>query len=115
MSDINKELFEKIIKSQKTLVNYYPYPSSGHGDVIAETCDYRSNFDIGVKSIIDLMVQLGAEAADKSADNKTAVEVKVEGLDYNVFFCRKDGRYCVTTKVNAMDGQKPLKIKLRVD
>jgi hypothetical protein len=85
---------------------------AGCGEVIAETYNYNGQeYNETLKNIVNLMVQLGAVAAGRSNDNKIAVEVKVDGLNYPVYFCKKDNRFCITKEINPMDRQEPIKIR----
>jgi len=107
----NEEVLDLIIKNSKSLKAFYTYPTAGCGDVIAETSIHNGKeFDHNLKNLINLTVQLGAAAAGCGNDNKIAVKVIVDQLDYPVYFCKKDGRYCITKDVNAMDKQEPIKI-----
>lgn len=112
MSSIkNEELFNTILENDKSIDEYYPYPTSSMGEVIAETDNHNGRkLDPAVKSLVSLMVRLGASLINSSPDNKTAVKVTVRGLDYPVFFCMKDNRYTISKGVNPMDNQAPIRI-----
>lgn len=113
----NKEIYEHILKAEKgiQLVEFYQYPTAGVGEVIAETYNYNGQeYDFAMKTFISLVVGLGAAAAKQTIDNKIAVKALIGGLDFPVFFCQKDGRFCITKEVIPMDKQKPVKIHWQI-
>lgn len=98
------ELLELILKNYKRLVTYYPYRTGGYGleNVIASTDNHNSEYaDQYLKNFVNLMVQLGASAAGYRNDNKTAVEVQVDGLDYPIYFYKYDGKYTITKRIDS--------------
>lgn len=112
----NEKVLDIILKNYKTITAFYHYPTAGCGEVIAETYDYNGQtYNETLRNIINLTVHLGAVAAGRSNDNKIAVEVKVDGLDYPVYFCKKDARYCITKEINPMDKQEPIKIRYSLE
>jgi hypothetical protein len=105
----NEEILQKILSGNKKLTAYYTYPTRGAGEQIFETNNWnRGSYDEPLKNVINLGVQLGAAVASCRVDNKTAVRVEVEGLDFPVYFRRFDGMYCISTDVSRRSGQEIL-------
>ncbi len=111
MTEENKILYNKILKNSKTLVAYYPYPTASMGSPIAETDNHNSDFNNQeLRNIVDLMVNLGSCVAGLRPTNKIAIEVRVEGLDFPVFFCSKDNRFTICKEIKQKDNIEPIKI-----
>lgn len=94
------DLLNKIYKNPKRLVGYYPYPTGGF-EFIAETDDSgHKEYDYQLKNFVHLMVLVGALAAERYLDNKTAVAFEVDGIDYLLYAVQYDGRYSICKRVN---------------
>lgn len=107
----NETILAALKSNHKTLVRYFPYPTGGMGKQIASTNNWNGNeYDQELKNLVNLLVLLGASAAGKSADNKTAVEVRVEGVGPSVFCYRYDGAYHVSLGVWHKDGHEGYEI-----
>lgn len=106
----NEEIIQKIKSNHKTLVAYYPYRTGGHGteNEIAETDNFNGkSYDEDLKNLVNLMVQLGA-AAGYRPDNKTAVELEVDGIDFPVYCYMYDGSYHITKKIDSEPGAQKI-------
>lgn len=106
----NEEILQTILSNYKTIVAYCAYPTySNSGNVIAETNDYNGRtHDELLRNFITLFVQLGASVAGYKLQNKSAVKVKVDGLDYFVYFRRFDKSYSITTAVKPEAPEIPI-------
>jgi len=95
------DLLAKIYKNAKTLIKYYPYPTHGfNSGLIAETSGFNEDTDYQLKNFVCLMVALGATLAGYHVDNKTAVALDIEGIDYLIYACQYDGTYSLCKEVN---------------
>lgn len=112
---MNNEELLKLIKSNfKVIVNYFPYPTYGSGDDIAETDNHNGKeYDQDLKNLVNLTVQLGAAAADYRNDNKTGVELEVDGIDFPIFMYKFDGKYTITKGLRPKS--TPVKIRWRIE
>lgn len=106
----NTEILQKILSGNKKLVAYYPYPARGFYETIAETDNWNGNqYDEPLKNFINLCVLLGANAAGRRRiDNKTAVKMEVEGLDFPVYLRRYDGCYGIYKEAKIRDTREIL-------
>lgn len=101
----NAEILQKILSGHKKLVAYYPYPARGFDGEIAATDNHNGNqYDELLKNFINLCIQLGAALADRKIDNKTAVKMEVEGLDFPVYLRKTNGYYGILKE--ALPGDK---------
>ena len=94
----NKVILDLILTSYKTIEYYYPYKVFGGGPQF-EIVSLNDNSDLNqqpLRCFINLMIQLGASAAGAYHDNKSGVAVKVDGLDFPVYFYKFDGKYVIT-------------------
>lgn len=107
----NEEIIQKIKSNHKTLVAYYPYPTGGNGvsNEIAETDNFNGRkYDEDLKNLVNLMVQLGASVAGYRADNKTAVQLEVDGIDFPVYCYMYDGGFHITKQVWSEPGAQKI-------
>lgn len=104
-----EEVLEKILKGYKSIVAYYPYPTGGLGtenEVIRIKHSDEDMQRLVYYNLITVMVQLGAASVGSRNDNKTAVKVKVDGLDFPVYFVKYDGECYITTEINIRRSQE---------
>ena len=89
----NDKIISLILNNYKRITCYYPY-RSGCRDVIYESDRLRDTNDrnLFLNNIISLAVQLGAAAADYPHDNKTSVELDVDGIPFPIYLTKYDGR-----------------------
>lgn len=96
----NQELYQKILKNHKCLVKYYPYRTGDGGENIISTNSLHKDCDYELKNIVDLMIGLGSALAGNTVrDNKCAVEVIVDGIDFPIYFVFFDFRYYITREI----------------
>jgi len=109
-------IMEKINSSGMTLTEFYMYPTGYMGESIAETDDHNGrSHDKKLKALVTHMLEKAVGALGTRIDNKIAVKAEVDGLDFPVFFCFKDGRYCIAKEVKQKDGRAPENIIVRVE
>jgi hypothetical protein len=101
----DQELLDKIFNNHKMLISYYPYKTGGHGDdnVVAKTDNWSGNqYDYAIKNFVLNIIQLGAALAGrKSGDNKTAVELRVDGIDFPIYCYYYDGLCSITKEIKS--------------
>lgn len=111
----NQEILEKLYNNTKTIVAYYMYPTGSNTNHIIKTDNWnRNKYDVQLKNFVNLIVQLGAAAAGMINDNKTGVEVHVDGIDFPIFCYKHDGMFAVTKGLKQRDGRDPIKIHWRI-
>lgn len=98
-----------IMRNAYVLTAYYIYPTSSAGDVISQH-ERTVSDEYDVSDITTLLVErMLDEAVAKLGirrDNKTAVEVKLAGIDSPLYFGQKDLRHYISTGVMAFDDEK---------
>ena len=113
----NKELLSHILKNRRWVTTYYPYPTGGYGteNIIVSTDNFNGNtYDEPLRNMVALTIKLGAIGAGCSTDNKTAVKVEVEGLDFPVYFIQYDGKYYLSKEVHCKSEEISLKERIGI-
>lgn len=99
----NEQIYEIFLKNRKVITAYFPYYVTGKSldDRICYTSNYNGEIvDEQLRNIICNMILIGALNALISSDNKTAVEVNVDGLDFPIYLVRYDSHYYITKGIN---------------
>ena len=113
----NSKILKLIKTNSKSLRAYYPYPTGGNGlsNVIVETSGLSpKKYNHELKNIINLLIQLGASVAGYNNDNKTAVKINVDGLDFPIYCYKYDGKFVITKEIN-YNRSKEIKIHWTVE
>lgn len=109
------EIMGKILTGEKTLTEFYMYPTGHRGETIAETDDWNGRVhEPKLKNFVTSMLDRAAKEAGTRMDNKIAVKAEVDGLTFPVFFCFKDGHYCIAKEVKQKDNREPVKIYIKI-
>lgn len=90
----------------KRIVHYYPYPTGGDGlDNIIYEIDrshkFGTPFAQAMKNFISATIQLGASIAGGKNDNKTAVKLEVEGIDFPIYLYKYDNSCYITKAIRS--------------
>lgn len=98
---MKNKLLKTIYESPKTIVGYFPYPTwAMYDSIIVKTSNGNSQkYNHELKNFVSLIVALGAKSATYSIDNKTAVALKIEGLDV-IYAGQSDGTYYISKAIN---------------
>lgn len=109
----DESILNTIFNNGKVITEYYVYPTGGYGEEIASTNNWSGNkYDYRIKNFVDFAVQIGAAVSGKLyPDNKTAVKIEVDGLNYPIYCYRYDGLYSITKNIVQRDGVSPIKIR----
>lgn len=109
----NEEIISKILTNYKTIREYFIYPTrikneadiilqiKQSGSIKGESLSEEAVEEEALRNLINVIVQLGAAAASGRPDNKTAVKVEVEDLDFPIYFVRKDTFYSIVKEIKS--------------
>jgi hypothetical protein len=105
-----EEILKAILIGDKTIKKYYRYPT---GPGTTSDILFEFNYDdkeLSVNSLlcinlIEAYMKLGARMDNNSrTDNKTAIELKIENLDFPIYFAQYDNRFFISTSVTPRGG-----------
>ena len=112
------DLLEKILRNEKRIVAFYSYPTGGHGsenEIASTSRDYGDECNHWLRNFIEITIQLGASLAGQSRnDNKNAVELEIEDINFPIFFYQYDGTCYITSAIRSNAGATKTKINWNI-